>query len=407
MRTIRSFFRQKKNRAPIDVNDMRNEYYENVSARFGIAQVILYLSLMAFVVLSFLSNTNLITYQNFYYFFKDLGATAEAVDIFDIDSVSYPTDAEQSFTLYRKGLAVAGNTSVTVFSATGRQIVSASINYRNPVAVGAGKYLLVYEQGGTQYSLYNSNVQIHTGQSEYAISCASVSDSGMYALVSASASHTSVVSLYSSRFALLNNYNLNDYVMDVAIDSAGERIGILCSAPKDGLFSTRALLAQPGKGEYRSETVITDSLGLSCSFTSSGRLALLCGDGVYFLSDRGKTETAYSFEGQHPMLVDIGADGVALTLKKNTVSEKNLVIVFDKNGKMVYNESILGQMDQLTRNGNAVFWTNEKGICRLNLKNASIQTVECITDRRVLLAVNENEVLSCSPQKAGYFEFQS
>ena len=124
----------------------RNEYYENISAGLGIMQVVLYLSLFAFVVLSFLSNTNLITYQNFYHFFQDLNASAERVDIFTHDSVSYSTDEEQSFTLYRKGLAVAGNTGVTIFSATGRQLVSHGIQYNDPVAVGSGKYLLVYER---------------------------------------------------------------------------------------------------------------------------------------------------------------------------------------------------------------------------------------------------------------------
>ena len=110
----------------------RNEYFENISAGLGILQVVLYLSLFAFVALSILSNTNLITYQNFYHFFQDLNASAERVDIFTLDSVSYSTDEEQSFTLYRKGLAVAGNTGVTIFSATGRQLVSHGICASSP-----------------------------------------------------------------------------------------------------------------------------------------------------------------------------------------------------------------------------------------------------------------------------------
>ena len=70
----------------------RNEYYENISARLGIAQVVLYLSLFAFVVLSFIANTEMVTYQNFYRFFQDLTASAERVDIFEGDSLSYATD---------------------------------------------------------------------------------------------------------------------------------------------------------------------------------------------------------------------------------------------------------------------------------------------------------------------------
>ena len=48
----------------------QNPYYERISEKLGILQVVLYLSLLAFVVLSFFMNTNLITYQNFYHFLK-------------------------------------------------------------------------------------------------------------------------------------------------------------------------------------------------------------------------------------------------------------------------------------------------------------------------------------------------
>ena len=57
---------------PISLESPQNEYYESVSEKLGIVQVVLYLSLFAFVVLSFLKNTNLITYQNLYFFVKAL-----------------------------------------------------------------------------------------------------------------------------------------------------------------------------------------------------------------------------------------------------------------------------------------------------------------------------------------------
>ena len=127
----------------VTLESTQNDYYESVSAGLGIGQVVLYLALFAFVILSFFRNTELITYQNFYYFFKDLNASAETVDVLASDSVSYPTSDEQSFALYRKGLAVAGNNGVTLFTATGRQTLSKSFQYQNPIAVGSGKYLLV------------------------------------------------------------------------------------------------------------------------------------------------------------------------------------------------------------------------------------------------------------------------
>ena len=257
------------------IGKQRNEYYENISAGLGILQVVLYLSLFAFVVVSFLTNTRLITYQNFYHFFQDLNASAERVDIFSHDSLSYSTDEEQSFTLYRKGLAVAGNTGVTIFSATGRQLVSHGVQYNDPVAVGSGKYLLVYERGGKQYSLYNANTQMHAGETEYPISGAAVSDSGMYALISSASDANSAVYLYNNRFSLMNVYKKGGNVLDAAISSDGKRIALLTVTPSGGGVSTSVMLAEPGKGNAIAEKEIATSLGTQCHFTKSGKLAVL------------------------------------------------------------------------------------------------------------------------------------
>ena len=409
MKILKRPLRIAKNKAAPakDVGKQRNEYFENISAGLGIMQVILYLSLFAFVVLSFLSNTNLITYQNFYHFFQDLNASAERVDIFSHDSVSYSTDKEQSFTLYRKGLAVAGNTSVTIFSATGRQLVSHGIQYNDPVAVGSGKYLLVYERGGRQYSLYNANTQMHTGQTEYPISGAAVSDSGMYALISSASDANSAVYLYNNRFALINIYKKGGNVLDVAISSDGRRIALLTTSPSQGGVSTSVMLAKPGEGSAIAEKVIASSIGMKCCFTESGKLAALCTTGVVYLSSNGEVETSYDFEEKIPTNAELSQNGVAICLKKSEISEKNIIIVFDKNGKIVYNDVVAQSINSLSYCEGTLFWMDYSGVRRLDIDSGQIDFEEYPTDGKKLLAVNHNEVLLCSPQKAVYITFRT
>ena len=386
---------------------MRNEYYENISAGLGIVQVVLYLSLLAFVVLSFLTNTNLITYQNFYHFFQDLNASAERVDIFSNDSVSYPTNDEQSFTLYRKGLAVAGNTGVTIFSATGRQLVSHGIQYNDPVAVGSGKYLLVYERGGKQYSLYNANTQMYAGKTEYPISGASVSDSGMYALISSASDANSAVYLYNNRFALINIYKKGGNVLDAAISADGKRIALLTVTPNIGGALTSVMIAEPGKGSAIAEEQIASALGLRCYFTESGKLAVLCTTGVAYLSNNAELEFFYDFEEKIPTTADIGADGVAVCLKKSAIFEKNIIIIFDKSGKMVYNDVVPQSVSNLAYKEGVLFFTDYGGVSRLDIASGKIDFEEYTTDGKVLLAVNAREILLCSPQKAVYITFRT
>ncbi len=398
-------FQRRKSSEKHDAAVVRNEYYEDISARLGIFQVILYLSLFAFVVLSFAKNTNLITYQNFYYFFKDLGASAESVDTVNADAVSYPAADEQSFALYRNGLAVAGNNAVTVFTSTGRQTVSQSIRYKNPVALGSGKYLLVYELGGTQYSLYNSYTQIYEGKSDFPLYGAAISKEGTYALVSRSEQYTSVVSLYSSRFSLLNRYNKNGYVMDVALNEKGTQLAMLTSSVKDGLFETSLTLYEPRKNDEGISTSLGSCVALSCEFSANGSIQALCEDRICFVSGDGTLVGEYFFEGRQIVSAELGLHGAAICLKSSALSMENTVVVFDKSGKALYHNDVGERVEELRLFEESLFLLTSNGVSRLDLRSETMQSVPCQVENRHILAVNADEILLCSPQRAEYVDF--
>lgn len=382
-----------------------NGYYEAISERLGILQVVLYLSLFAFVILSFLRNTGLITYQNLYYFFKDLHASAEAVDVLHTEAVSYPTDDEQSFTLYRRGLAVAGNNSVTLFTASGRQTLSETIQYQNPVAVGTGKYLLVYELGGVNYSLYNSYTRIHVGQTAHPIRTAKISTSGICAFVSYSADYDSVVELYDRNFERINRYTYHSYVSDVAVNEKGNVLAVLTSTPTDGKFVTSLRLYTPGTTETIAETELDCGLGLCCAFSSSGTVEVLSGNGIFLFSSRGKPIAEERFDGETVLCADVGAEGVCAVLKSSSLSQKIHILVFDKSGKMLYNDSVPEKADAVAYAGGSVFLARGDGVTRLRLKTGGTEFLSCRTEDRALIALDGEQFLLCSPQQAVTYRF--
>lgn len=380
-------------------------YYEGISERLGIAQVLLYLLLLAFVVLTLVGNTGLITYQNFYYFFKDLGASAEAVDVLHTDSLSYPTDSAQSFTLYRQGLAIAGNTSVTVFTPSGRQVISQNIQYQDPVAVGSGKYLLVYEADGTQYSLYNSYTQIYSGRCKNPIRRAAVSDSGSYLLISSSDEFPSEMELFNDDFERIGYFTLSSYVTDAAINAKGTLFAFLCSTVENGSFSASVRFYTTGVAEPTATVSLGNGLGLSCAFTDSGNLSAVCGDGFYMLSAKGERLAERLFGEQIPQSVCLNGDGCALILKKSGISSKKEAIVFDKSGKMLYNDSVTETATGVLLSGASVFLQCADGVVRIKTGNGKTERIACITEQSVMLAYDDTCVLLCSPKRAVFYRF--
>ncbi len=385
---------------------LQNEYYEGISRALGPIQVVLYLVLFAFLILSLLFNTEQITYQNFYRFFKDLNASAEAVTGFQSDSLSYPADELQSFTLYRGGLAIAGNRAVTLFSATGRQTVSKSVQYQKPVAVGTGKYLLVYDQGGKTYSLYNSYTQIYTGATDYPIRKAAVSESGMYALITSSEEYPSVVLLYDDDFDLINRYNKSGYVTDVSLNEDGDRIAIMTAALKDAFFTTELMICKPGEASALAEFTVADALGLSCFFTARDNVYVLWSDGLRCFSDTGRQLSETLFEGRHIRAVNADAGGMTVVLDDAAGARESRVLAFDEKGGTLYDGSIPDAVDRISRYKNTVFLSSGTTVYRLNLKNKTLATASHAVGQRTLLAVSHDEFLLCSGQISEYVRFE-
>lgn len=394
-------------RAPIELSNPQNEYYEAVSERCGLAQVVLYLALLAFVAVSFLLNTDLITYQNLYYFAKDLNAATENVDVLHTDSINYPTDTSQSFALYRQGLAVAGNTSVTIFTATGRQTVSKNVQYQNPVAVGTGKYLLVYELDGTSYSLYNSYTQIHSGKTDSPIRCATMSASGMYAIVTESEQYASVVRLYSRNFELINQYRYNGYVTDVAINEKGSFLSVLMSRMENGAFVTTLNVYEPKKDTVYSQCEVSRSLGVRCGFTDTGTVTVLSTDGVYSVSVGGKLISQYRFEGKDIKAFDLSDNGSAIVLKNNRGLSDNQVVIFDKDGKVTYQTAVSQTVRSVVSSKGDAYLMCSDGLLKIRGSDGVRTFVSCETEGRALLVTNDGRALLCSPQKAVYENFTS
>ncbi len=389
-------------REAIQLPKQINGYYEAVSERFGVTQVILYLVLLAFVVASLLGNTGMITYQNLYYFIKDLNASAETVDVLHSNDLNYTADTAQSFTLYRKGLAVAGNSSVTVFTSTGREAINLHLQYQNPVAIGSGKYLMVYELGGTQYSLYNSYTKIHSGKTQSAIRGAQMSQNGMYAIITGSSEYASVVDLYNSDFKPSGRYSYNGYVTDVTIDEKGNRLAVLISEESGSSFSTMLRIYEVGKKEVSLQAAVGDGLGLTCSFTSSGDALALCTNSLRHVRKDGAVTLLRHFDADMLSYADLNEHGGAIVLKKNEKLSENEIIVFDKSGKMLYNETVGKTVDSVVLTENVLFLKQKQGITRIDLRATAATEYSCHTEGLTLLGVDENRVLLCSSQKAVY-----
>ena len=73
----------------------------------------------------------------------------------------------------------------------------------------------------------------------------------------------------------------------------------------------------------------------------------------------------------------------------------------------MYNDVVPKSISSLAYREGVLFMTDYNGVSRLEIDSGRMDFEEYATDGKVLLAVNEREVLLCSPQKAVYITFRT
>lgn len=389
-------------------------YYASVSARYKVAQRIFALILVIFLLFSIFTNIRNITYGNLFYFIRDFGNAVD-MDSINYESVSYDVYSDQHFTIFRGGIAAVSPSNVSVFTATGRRTLKSRTDFALPYAVCSGKYVLVYDLSGNSFALYNSFAKVYGEKLDYPITDAAISDSGVFAILTSSSDHRSVINVYNKSLKLAGRYSKDLYALDVALDSAGERMAVLYYGVGDGRgqtvvrvydISTRSASdpRDPDEDRVISESFIEAEFPLACSFLENGNLSVVT-DGSINVLDSGEYQP-YDYVKFSGDVRAVSADksGAAVAVCEGALNDVNTVVAFDKNGKLIYNELIRESINQISVCESYLFVKSGTGALRIDTVNGEEEFYPSQTGK--MLIYDESTAIICGESKAVYLKFE-
>lgn len=388
-----------------DFDAAGDTYYAVVSARYKVAQRISLTLFILFVLLAVMFNIKSITFDNLFYLVKDLGAAADAGNT-NYESLAYDAASDQSFELYRGGLAVVSRTNVSSFTSTGRRTLNTSADYSNPIAVSNEKYLFVYDMGDSGFDVYNSFAKIHSERTDYPIYDMAFAENGSFVTLSRSEEFMSVLTVYTESFNKLAAYKKDLYCIDVSIDKNGERLGAVYVGSDDGIVSTHVVFYDLRKQIKIDEYVYSGEFPLGCSFLDGGGFVMVS-DSSAVVYDRRLEEKYISESYADRSVSGIYCDGeyVAVAVNDGVIVDLNEIIVFNKSGELIYDEMLLSGVSELSVHGGYLFVKNGDGVMRVGLKNGATELLESKGGK--MFVYDTSTVIVCLPSKAVYLDFNN
>lgn len=374
----------------------QNPYHAAIARGYHIAQLTLFSILACFTILSMLIRSDDVTYENLFYLFQDIHAAFDSTDV-TFTTLVYDADETQNFATYRGGLAVAGESGLTVFTATGRQTLTQSLRMTSPRLLTSSRYILVYEQGGEDFSVYNSFSRLHTGELQGQISCAALSDAGWIALAAQKEGGSAVISVFDKNFNLKTEFFKNAYATSLALNHDGDLLAVVLTEAVGGVYLTRVELYRPGTDTLLHAWEFTDLFPLSCSFADDDTLYLCATDRMLVLTRDGTTAVDMPFEmGIHRAY--LCPDGYALLLADGTLS------IYRADGTHLGSRADAADIRSVLVGRDTVHMMTENTLMTYHIESGQSKSTVYDFAVQQLLWYDEHELLLCSRSTARYLD---
>lgn len=385
---------------PIDFSAPSVPYYADLSEKFNLARIVLYMILFAFVVVTVLSSRHLITYENLYYLVKDVSASTITAQS-EAEYLNYPiSESNAAFTVYRGGLTVVGGQEITVLSGSGKQTLSENVSLSYPCVRAGDQTFLVFSRGEKDFSVYNAFVRLRKEYTEYPVFDARMSKNGSFAILTRSADYTSEVIFYDSDFDKLAAAHIGGYVTSLSLSGDGKTLAALSLELTDSGYVTKLTLLRRGTtGITNREVFVEGVTAIQSAFADDERLAVIFEDALRIYRTDGTLISEIPFEGSTPTFCTVSKGYVSMLFTSGQTLTETELAVYDKNGGSVYRIKLdtKGTVSELTANGQNVYVRMGSRILYVSSKGNRLSEIAVHKDTLTLLVTDSGELMACTP----------
>ncbi|MBE6547396.1 MAG: hypothetical protein E7667_00760 [Ruminococcaceae bacterium] len=395
-----------KERALIKARCGSDEGYANYAIKLRLLCLIICVMLILTASLGLIFSAGRLGVDDIYYMAKDIGYM-NSYSEGGADTLNYTkTQTNADFALYKRGLAVASNSEIKLFNATGRVTLTSGDIYSTPVIATSNKYVMVYDLGAGRFSVYNSFKKLHSFTYDGSIAYASMSNDGAFAVVEKSQDYNSVVHIYDNDCKEINTYSCNEYVIAAEMSDNGKFVAVVAATANNGSMITEITFLKQNKDEIYAQITVNGITPYMCKFISDRRVAVFCSDRVRIYSVKGEMISEFMYPESKLSYISYTDGAVSLMFEDDLLNEKNTLVVINKKGKVIHNGGISGAYTDMQMHGENVFLLTNNGIIKYNYKTKISVFKEIKDSYGQLLVCDKNRVLLCTDSRGIYIDIE-
>lgn len=236
-------------------------------------------------------------------------------------------------------LCTASQEGVCAYAADGKPIFQVGAPYRDPALKAEGDYILCYEIGGTQLSLFNTDgkalFSLHTDGRIYD---AEVAQSGAVSVLTEGSNCRAIVQVYSENGTLLFQHDSKSrYLNACALSPDGDFLAVNALGQEDIRFASAALLFSTDSAEQPIELSLDAQIIYDMAYLDDNSVCAVGESSLQFFTADGKLLREYSLPTGSLSAYRF-ADGM-IAAAYDLFSGGSAVVLLDAQGKeLAYSE---------------------------------------------------------------------
>lgn len=287
--------------------------------------------------------------------------------IYSQDDSNFPItlseDPVVGFEKNKTGFVVLTNQNLDFYSLSGLKLRSVGNTAISPSIDSCGDHTLLYEQGGTSYSIESNSQTIAKNIIDSKIMLAKVAENGNVALVVQDSRYICGLVVYDKSSNQIFKWNsAENIITDFCFTNNGQGCVALTMGAKGGYAKGTIYGLNFSRKDELFKTEIGNSMPIGVK-VSGGSVCVNCDNKLVFMDDRGSIFK----EIPHPdrlMKCVMAPNNYAVFVFCDELKEKTNLIVYDKLGSEVGNLKLDDKVKNIDSDGkNVVILTDDSIIC--------------------------------------------
>ncbi len=325
-----------------------------------------------------------------------------------ISTIRYENGSYSDGELFGGGLAYADSDSFFLTRPGSPPSLQSPLGYSSPVVEATENYVLVYDRGGTNATLFNASKRLCELKLESPILNGSLASDGHFVLVTTSQGYRTAAALYDSSAKEVFRYDSSEYyIVSAGLTPNCRTLAALGFRQDGATLTSRAMFFSAADGKPLSTCDLTDSLAMELCPISNDNVAALCDDGVYLINMNGKAANILNFSSSDLLAFSSHADTMGLALRSYSGSARSDIYAIRSNCKLKGPYSFDKEPSSIAVSNTGVAVLSAAGVCVYDFSFTPIwENPDAVGARRILLS-DDNSVFAMYAKHTTMFNSHS